>query len=241
MSRLFVETRGPCSWRDRLVNPGLHWRRYCSAFETAISWETASKSSSGLPAALEQLLGNGGFESPVLLLAVAEHQVELPGGRAASQSDVWAMINTAAGVVSMTVEAKVREAFGDEHLETWLIGTSEQSAINRKARWEYIRTHLPVADSYLRVRYQILHRCAAAVIEAKRMGCPNAAFVVQAFDKRDEGKSDINFTEYEAFCAALKLPASRGSLSTTSIDGISLSVGWIDCPVATDAEVAACA
>jgi hypothetical protein len=151
------------------------------------------------------------------------------------------MINTAAGVVSMTVEAKAREAFGDEHLETWLIGTSEQSAINRKARWEYIRAHLPVADSYLRVRYQILHRCAAAVIEAKRMGCPNAAFVVQAFDTPDKGKPDINFAEYEASSAALKLPAARGSLSTTSIDGISLSVEWIDCPVATDAEVAACA
>jgi hypothetical protein len=241
MSRLLVETRGPCSWRDRLANPGLQWKRYCSAFETAMSWETASKSSSGLPAPIEQLLDSGGFGSPVLLLAIAEHQVDLPGGRAASQSDVWAMINTSAGVVSMTVEAKAREAFGDEHLETWLIGTSEQSAINRKARWEYIRAHLPVADSYLRVRYQILHRCAASVIEAKRMRCPNAAFLVQAFDTPDKRKPDINFAEYEAFSAALKLPAARGSLSTTSIDGISLSIGWIDCPVATDAEIAACA
>ena len=241
MSRLLVETRGPCSWRDRLTNPGLHWKRSCSAFETAISWETASRSSSGLPAPIEQLLANGGFESPVLLLAVAEHQVDLPGGRAASQSDVWAMINTAAGVMSLTVEAKARETFGDEHLETWLIGTSEQSAINRKARWEYVRAHLPVADSYLCVRYQILHRCAAAVIEAKRLRCPNAAFVVQAFETPGKGKPDVNFAEYEAFSAALKLPASRGSLSTTSIDGISLSIGWIDCPVATDAAVAACA
>jgi|ERR1039458_217147 hypothetical protein len=237
MSRLFVETRGPCSWRDRLANPGLQWKRYYSAFETAISWESASKSSTGLPAALEQLLRNNGFESPVLLLAVAEHQVDLPGGRAASQSDVWAVINTAAGIVSMTVEAKASEPFGDENLANWLVaGKTELSLQNRKVRWEHIRANLPIAESFLHVRYQILHRCAASVVEAKRLGCTHAAFVVQAFNA-----PDASFQDYVGFCAALKVPAARGSLSTTSVDGISLSLGWIDCQVATDAAIAACA
>jgi hypothetical protein len=242
MTRLLTSTRGLCSWRDRLANPGIQWKRRRSAFETAVSWESVSRSRSGIPIALENLLRTHGFANPVLLLAVAEHQVELPGGRAASQSDVWAMVDTAAGIVSMTVEAKAGEAFGDEILSDWLVsGKSERSLENRKIRWHHVRAHLPDTDSFLQIRYQMLHRCAAAVIEAKRMGCPNAAFVVQAFDTPDRGKPDINFAEYVAFCTALRLPAARGTLSSTAVDGISLSVGWIDCPSATDAMIAACA
>jgi hypothetical protein len=149
MSRLLASTRGLCSWRDRLANPGLQWKRHCSAFETAVSWEYASHGASGLPLALENLLCVHGFSNPIVLRAVAEHQVELAGGTADSQSDVWAMINTTAGVVSMTVEAKAAEPFGDATLGAWLVaGKSERSITNRKARWDHIRANLPLADSY---------------------------------------------------------------------------------------------
>ena len=242
MSRLLTHTRGLGSWRERLASPDRQWKRGFSAFETAVAWESASASRSGLPLPLETLLRKNGFGEPVLLLAVAEHKVDLPGGNAASQSDVWAIINTQAGLLSLTVEAKAREAFGDEILGKWLeAGKSELSIENRKIRWNHIRVNLPAADSYHEVRYQILHRCAASVIEAKRLGSPHAAFVVQAFGEPDTDKPDVNFAAFEMFCTAVRLPAVRGSLSTTSVDGISLSIGWIDCPVATDAAVAACA
>jgi hypothetical protein len=242
MSRLLTHTRGLSSWRERLASPDRQWKRGFSAFETAVAWESASASASGLPPPLETLLRKSGFGEPVLLLAVAEHKVDLPGGNAASQSDVWAIINTKAGLLSLTVEAKAREVFGDEILGKWLeAGKTELSIENRKVRWNHIRANLPVADSFHEVRYQILHRCAASVIEAKRLGCPNAAFVVQAFGKPDTDDLDVNFLAFEVFCAAVRLPAARGSLSTTSVDGISLSIGWIDCPTATDAAVAACA
>ena len=190
-----------------------------------------------MPAQIERVLRRDGFDNPILLLAVAEHKVDLPGGIAASQSDVWAMINTAAGVVSMTVEGKAREAFGDEILEKWLVaGKTELSIKNREVRWDYIRAHLPIADSFLRVRYQMLHRCAASVIEAKRLGCPHAAFLVQGFNT-----PDTSFRDYETFCEVMKIPPSRGGLARTAAAGVILSVGWIDCPVANDAAVAACA
>jgi hypothetical protein len=171
------------------------------------------------------------------LLAVAEHKVDLPGGTAASQCDVWAVIKTTVGLLSLTVEAKAREAFGDEILERWLIaGKTKLSAKNRKDRWDYIRTYLPDSDSLPRVRYQMLHRCAASVIEARRLGCPHAAFVVQAFDTPDE-----SFRDYQLFCEALKIPASRGGMGATTAAEVALSVGWVDCPFADDAAVAACA
>jgi hypothetical protein len=237
MSRLFIGTRGICSWRERLASPDRQWKRGFSAFETAVSWEQASRSSSGIPAPLENLLRESKYLDPVLLFAVAEHKVDLPGGTAASQSDVWAVINTAAGMVSMTVEAKARESFGDEILERWLIAGKTQASIdNRKERWDHVRSFLPESDTFLQVRYQMLHRCAASVIEARRLGYQHAAFVVQAFNTPEK-----SFQDFVVFCRALKIPAARGSLATTSVGGISLSVGWADCPAATDEAVAACA
>jgi hypothetical protein len=235
MSRLFTSTRGLCSWRNRLASPDKQWKRKYSAFETAVSWEAASSSASGLPKELETLLRTT-FDDPMLLLAVAEHKVDLVGGNAASQSDVWAVINTSRGLLSLTVEAKALESFGNETLERWLGGTSEQSIKNRKDRWEHVRANLPATESYLGVRYQMLHRCASAVIEAKRLGASHAAFVVQAFNT-----PKTSFREFEKFCSALDIPAGRGSLAVTTSNGISLAIGWIDCPLATDATIATCA
>jgi hypothetical protein len=156
---------------------------------------------------------------------------------AASQCDVWAVVKTQVGMLSLTVEAKAKEKFGDEILEKWLAaGTTEKSRTNREIRFKYIRSNLPRSDSFLKVRYQMLHRCAAAVIEAKRLGFQHAAFVVQAFDSPKE-----SFQDYAVFCQALNIPTCRGNMATTSVDGISLSVGWADCQFATDAEVAATA
>jgi hypothetical protein len=234
VSRLHIATRGLCSWRERLADPGRQWKRTYSAFETAVSWELASRREPGFPEPIAALFRSSDFGNPRLIFAVAEHKVDLPGGKAASQSDVWAVVNTTAGMVSLTVEAKAREAFGDDTLEGWLLaGSSQRSSDNRAARFEYIRAHLPAAESFHNVRYQLLHRCAAAVIEAKRLGFRHAAFVVQAFDTPDE-----SFEEYAIFCRALGLPAARGTIATSVADGISLGVGWADCPLATDKEVA---
>ena len=54
----------------------------------------------------------------------------LPGSNVApSQSDVWAVVKTSAGMLSLAVGAKATESFGDEILERWLVGgTSERSA-----------------------------------------------------------------------------------------------------------------
>jgi hypothetical protein len=59
------------------------------------------------------------------MFAVAEHKVDLPGGIAASQCDVWAVVRTKAGMLSL-VEAKAKEKFGDEILEKWLVAGTKK-------------------------------------------------------------------------------------------------------------------
>lgn len=235
MSRLFIATRGPCDWRSRLAKPEEQWKRRFSAFETAVSWENAAGSRSGIPPALVKLLHSGGYEEAALVFAVAEHKVSLDGGGHASQCDLWAMVNTSRGMLSLSVEAKVAEDFGTESLGEWLAsGKSSRSPQNRQKRWEHIQKFLPrTEDTYSKARYQILHRCAAAVIEAERLGLKHAAFVVQAFEAPAE-----RFHDFEEFCGVLRVPAVRGSMAVTSAGGVSLGLGWVDCQFATDKEVA---
>lgn len=241
MNRLCVETCGISNWRERLAKPDSQWRRGYSAFETAVSWEKASCRPVGLPEPISELFRGSPFGEPTLVLAIPEHKVPLVGGLADSQCDVWALLSTASGGVSLSVEAKANEPFGErnEPLEHWLVaGNSVRSEKNRSARWECIKGSFPAADcdGYDKVPYQLLHRCAAAVIEAKRFRVPNAAFVVQAFKSPAE-----SFEVYSRFCRAVNLKAESGQMHVTSVGEIRLGIGWADCPFATDADVAAVA
>jgi hypothetical protein len=241
MNRLCVETRGIGNWRERLAKPENQWRRRYSAFETAVSWETASGHPWGLPEPIRELFRESIFGEATLVLAIAEHKVPLDGGRADSQCDVWALLDTPTGGVSLSVEAKANETFGqgNESLRDWLVaGESEQSLRNREDRWKHIAEHLPnaAATAYSLVPYQVLHRCAAAVIEARRFRMPNAAFIVQSFAAPPE-----SFEAFSEFCQAINLKAERSKMCITKVGEIQLGIGWADCPFATDAEVAAIA
>lgn len=241
MSRLCIATRGAGSWRERLANPDGQWKRGCSAFETAASWESSSNSPTGLPEPIAQLFQGTEFAEPVLHLAIAEHKVPLPGGRAESQCDVWALLGTKAGMLSLSVEAKAQEPFGqgNEPLAHWLAGDgSKRSRENRQERWDHVKRHLPepVASEYSDVAYQLLHRCAAAVIEARRFGLQNAAFVVQAF-----GSPPESFEEFARLCQEVGVKAQRGQMNMTAVGDVRLGIGWADCPFATDADIASVA
>ena len=238
MSRLCIETRGAANWRERLASPDTQWRRRYSALETAASWELASSSSTGLPEPIAELFRGSDYGDPELMFALAEHKVPLPGGRTESQCDVWALLHTGAGLVSLSAEAKANEPFGqnNESLAEWLVAEeSDKSHRNRETRWEHIRKHLPTigADGYSQVAYQLLHRCATAVIEAGRLRLTNAAFVVQAFDSPKE-----SFEAFSRFCQAMGLRAERGRMRMTVVGNVHLGVGWADCPFATDEQLA---
>ena len=238
MIRSCIETRGIASWRERLADPENQWKRYYSAFETAVSWEGASSGSNGLPQPIARLFSNSVFGVPTLLLAIAEHKVPLRGKGGDSQCDVWALLHTESGGVSLSVEAKAKEPFGqgNESLRQWLdAGKTKESKDNRRERRIHVEENLPkpTRDGYAQVPFQLLHRCAAAVIEAKRLGLPNAAFVIQAF-----GSPPESFDAFSKMCSAMGVPADRKQLQVTMVDGMRLGIGWADCPFATDAEVA---
>ncbi len=239
MNRLHIATRGACDWRLRLGDPEKHWKRRASAMETAVSWQNASRTTHGLPQPIADAILASDFGEAKLLLAVAEHKVRLEGMGGDAQCDVWALLDTRKGTTSLSVEAKAKEPFGDNNqvLANWLHGgKSVNSKLNREKRWEDIRKNLPARElgAYDSVPYQILQRCAAAVIEARRFRLAQAIFLVQSFNAIES-----SFEHYSMFASVLGLPATRGRLEFTNVAEIRLAIGWVDCCFATDSQLAA--
>lgn len=218
MSRILVPSRGPQDWKALLADPERQWRPRFSAFAAAHSWESAG----GLPREISALLGG----EPRLELAIPEHKVAMPGSGRESQCDLFALVTIGGRLAAVAIEAKVDEPFGPT-VQEWLADGGE----NRRNRLSTIcgwlgRPGLPPAH----LRYQLFHRTAAAVAEARRFQCPLAAMLVQSFspDRRWHG-------DFQAFANWLAPQADTGTAHLRLPEGIELLLGWASCPFPEDA------
>jgi len=201
------------TWRALLASPETQWRRGFSAMSAALSWEAAD----GLPTEISALLG--GAE---LLLAIPEHKVALPGGGRESQCDVFALVRLTSGTCAMAVEAKVDEPFGPT-LADWLMDASG----GKRDRLAFLCNLLGLKDPAPSLRYQLLHRTGAAVLEARRFGTASAAMVVQSFSVNHRW-----FEDFAAFAGAVGHSASRGVACPHVLpDGMPLLLGWATSPL----------
>ena len=209
MSRIYVPTRGLGDWRALLADPDKHWRAGYSAMAAARSWEAAN----GLPPEIAAMFGS----DAELLLAIPEHKVALPGGRRESQCDVFALVRDGTQIVSLAVEAKVAEPFG-KPIRDWLLNASEGRRIRLAAICDLLGCGAPPDDLY----YQLFHRTAAAILEARRFGTDTAAMVVHSFSQEHRW-----FEGFAAFCAFLGVDPARGTGLTRALPaGGTLILGW---------------
>ena len=122
------------------------------------------------------------------------------------------------------VEAKVRESFGPFVAE-WLAegARAADGGANRRARLEGLCGLLgldPAAVGGL--RYQLLHRTAATLLEARRYRAKRAVMLVQSFCPEATG-----FGDYAAFVRALRLEPQQGGLTGgNDVSGVILRLGW---------------
>jgi hypothetical protein len=180
---IYLPSNGPESWRVLLGDPVKHWREGYSARCTAESWELAD----GLPKEIAAALQNAGLSELELLLAFPEWKTPLPARGGDSQTDIMAMVKTDQGVFMVGVEAKVAESF-DKTVERWLHNASD----GKRKRLEYLKSMLGLEGDIGHLRYQLLHRTVAAMIEADRFGCAGAAMIVQSFSPTNAWKEDFD-------------------------------------------------
>jgi hypothetical protein len=210
MTRIRIPTTSPDDWHPFLANPDRHWVRGYSAMATALSWEAASPD---LPPEIAAILG----PQAELLLALPEHEVPLPGGQRDSQCDVFALVRAGDATIALAVEAKVHESF-DKTLTEWIATPSP----GRVARLDHICGLLGITNPPGELRYQFLHRSAAAVIEARRFKTDRAAMIVQSFapDRRW-------FDDFTRFAALFGDPPDPGlALTCVLPSGLPLTLGW---------------
>lgn len=230
MNRVYAPADGLATWKSRLADPEKQWVRTKSAFETAVFWELGARQPRGLHSRVTSLLDQEeALAQAQAIAAFPEHKVQLPGGNTASQSDVWAILKAPGGLVSLAVEGKAGESFADTVGE-WRSKASDGKTKRLAFLCEQLGLVSGVDDL---IRYQLLHRAASALIEAKRIGAASAVLLVVSFS--DDAKSKNDFSE---FASCLGSPFRAESLCRSVSTNTPFFLGWLDVPPCTDAELA---
>jgi len=216
LSRIYIPATSADQWAQFLAEPVKHWRTGFSARALAHSWQEAE----GFPSEVQAALSTSEHFSGIqLLLALPEHQVPLVGGSRPSQNDIWVLARAGENLVSIAVEGKVAEPFGPT-LTEWLTEGSKGKA----TRLAFLRRELSLNEALAgTVRYQLIHRAASAVIEAKRFGAPHAIMLVHSFSQSHEW-----FQDYEAFASVFRAKvAVNRVVSVGQRGGVHLHLGWV--------------
>jgi len=219
---ILVPTSGLDDWKRLLADPETQWREGFSAHALATRWQSAG----GFPPEIVSLLASQpAFVGVQMLLGIPEHKVPLPGGARASQTDLWVLGRTPENLVSIAVEGKVRESFGPT-LQDWMLDQSEGKA----TRWKSLCDLLGLSvDCDRSLRYQLVHRAASAVLEAKRFVARKAVLVVHSFSAQQDG-----FADFQAFSRQFGAPLLHpGELAPAGVvSDVELFLGWAQGPVA---------
>jgi len=223
MNPVYVPATKLVDWQKLLAQPEKHWREGFSAMSIATAWHNAN----GFPGPVAEVFSQSGdpFRSLVPLIIIPEHKVHLSvDGRPTrnlnpSQNDVWVLAAHGAGLASITVEGKVSESFGPP-LSKWL----SNSPLGKPQRLDFLKRTIGLERELPgTLRYQLFHRTASAVIEARRFQAKTAIMLVHSFSPLNAGLPD-----YLAFLDLFGATGEIGKLvNLGTIGGISLHVAWV--------------
>lgn len=194
MKRIFVPTKSGSDWQRLLGKPKLHWKKGRSAMSAAACWEEASPK---LPPDILRVLE--GSKDPALtdlklLAAIPEWEVDLPGGKRPSQTDVLAIASNARNLVVLGVEAKVDETFGPTIGEKMA-----ESSLGQRERLAHLEKELGRTEPFPgTTRYQLLHRSVSALLTARDFHAPVAVMLVHSFCPNSTWRGD-----FSTFCTEL--------------------------------------
>ena len=219
MSKFYIPSKGPESWKELLAEPDKHWKKGYSARSLAYCWEEAQ----GFPKSVADVFKSSSFKlfhSVEIILGIPEHKVDLPpkGGRP-SQNDLLVLAKSRDELISIAVEGKVAEPFGPLVSE-WM----EDASPGKSERLEFLINLLEINNKDIsNIRYQLLHRTASALIEAERFCAPHALMLVHSFSQTHEW-----FEDYAAFAGLYGKSAQPNALvHVGEVSGKQLYLGWV--------------
>lgn len=229
-TRVVVPAEGVASWRALLADPAKQWQSGYSAKALAHCWQEAA----GFPQSVRRVFAAFGvpFADAELVLAIPEHRIALPGGSRASETDLFALARSGFELISIAVEGKVDEEF-DVPVRDWLDrSTAEQARrgphepnAQARQRLSFLCELLQLDEADIRdLRYQLLHRTVAAILEAQRFAAQHAVMLVHSFSA-----SGAWLADYQAFAQRM---GARGAdadriVAVGERGGIPLYLAWV--------------
>lgn len=194
-----------------------HWKQGRSAKSVADSWFQANDLPERVRAVVEQSEELMGAE---LVDSWMERCTDLGDKRgSATQTDLLAILGVGDELAVMAVEAKVTESFGP--LVSEWIGEGGEGKEDRLQRLCDLLgfDRACVGD----LRYQLFHRTAAAILEARRYRANKAVLMVHSFCPDATGLAD-----FVAFYERMGIiGAGRDRLSAPkTVAGVTLWIGW---------------
>jgi hypothetical protein len=230
-TRVVVPAEGVASWRALLADPAKQWKSGYSAKALAHCWQEAD----GFPLSVRAVFSAFGvpFADAELVLAIPEHRVALPGGSRASQTDLFALARSGSDLISIAVEGKVAEAF-DTTVGEWLDrraaeqakrGRAREPSANARKRLTFLCELLQLDEAgILDLRYQLLHRTAAAILEAQRFAAHHALMLVHSFSAKDTWLDD-----YQAFAQRMGAPGADvdAIVAVGERGGVPVYLSWV--------------
>jgi hypothetical protein len=174
--RLYVPLTEPEDVVQHLGRKEKHWKEGRSAHALAYAWYDRI----GFPPAIDEALRSIGiFKSARLIDAFLERQTDLGSSGRPSQTDLLAIVGLDDGLAILAVEGKAGESFG-KYVHKWRDGSDE-----KEERLKGLCKILGLSPKMaMPLRYQLLHRAASAVLEARRYKAKTAAL---QFQRRQKG------------------------------------------------------
>lgn len=208
MGKFFVPSKGILSWKEYLADPLKQWKKGCSAFELAVSWENANN----FPYTVDNVFKNSNI--------TIFHNIEVLFGFPSSQTDLYILAKARNELIPMMIEGKVAEPFG-KTVDSWL---GDNPSEGKRKRLAYLLQLVALEEeSVKKIRYQLLHRAASAFIEANRVNAHNALILVHSFSN-----TAAWFEDFVAFVELFHIsPKQNTIVGPIQFNHVNLYFSWI--------------
>jgi len=216
-----------CEWRKLLAEPIEQWKDGKSAKELVKLWTQSDE----LPETVKDLFPDDEMK-PIFLFP--EYSVPMPGKGKDSFNDLYVLTSTENSYLPIIVEAKAGEEFGPIVSERYRDKEKGwDKGKNANVRLSGILSILgldgydqPPYPKIGNLRYQLFHRSACALLEAKRIKATKALVLIQSF--RHAAKSYNDFKQFLNLLTFKDPISPKVLLGPLLINGIELFFAWID-------------
>jgi hypothetical protein len=214
--RLHVPLLKPEDIIPHLAKQELHWKAGYSAQELAVAW---ASSRNDFPEVVRKVLATAPeYAEAEMIDGFFEREVELGSPGRNSQTDLMVVAGLRDELGIIAVEGKVEESFADL-VSDWNTSSGKQRRLELLC--ESLGVHPAEVGS---VRYQLLHRAASAIYEAKRYRARHALMLIHSFSPTHRW-----FEDFAAFSSAMGQALQTPGVCSPpkSCEGVSLRLGWV--------------